>query len=33
MLEFLRAKQRHDPAEVFQSDWYRHYKRMFADGL
>ena len=33
MVEFLRAKQRHDPAEVFQSDWYRHYKRMFADRL
>jgi FAD/FMN-containing dehydrogenase len=33
MVEFLRAKRRHDPAEVFQSDWYRHYKRMFADQL
>jgi FAD/FMN-containing dehydrogenase len=33
MVEFLRAKRRHDPAEVFQSDWYRHYKRMFADRL
>ena len=33
MIEFLRAKRRHDPAETFQSDWYRHYKRMFADQL
>ena len=33
MVEFLRVKRRHDPAEVFQSDWYRHYKRMFADRL
>ena len=29
--EFLRLKRRHDPGEVFQSDWYRHYKQMFAD--
>mgnify|MGYP001186253539 FL=1 len=27
--EFLNLKRKHDPAEVFQSDWYRHYKRMF----
>jgi FAD/FMN-containing dehydrogenase len=33
MVEFLRAKRRHDPAEVFQSDWYRHSKLMFADQL
>jgi FAD/FMN-containing dehydrogenase len=33
MVEFLRAKRRHDPAEFFQSDWYRHYKAMFADQL
>ena len=33
MVEFLRAKRRHDPAEVFQSDWYRHYTRMFAGQL
>jgi FAD/FMN-containing dehydrogenase len=33
MVEFLRAKRRHDPAETFQSDWYRHYKEMFADQL
>jgi FAD/FMN-containing dehydrogenase len=31
--EFLRLKQQLDPAEVFQSDWYRHYRRMFADQL
>ena len=28
--EFLRLKKRLDPTEIFQSDWYRHYKRMFA---
>ena len=33
MVEFLRLKRLHDPDEVFQSDWYRHYKRMFADQL
>ncbi|MEK6325462.1 MAG: FAD-binding oxidoreductase [Acidobacteriota bacterium] len=27
--EFLRLKLKHDPGEVFQSDWYRHYKKMF----
>jgi FAD/FMN-containing dehydrogenase len=32
-VEFLRAKRRHDPAECFQSDWYRHYRTMFADAL
>ena len=30
-VEFLRLKQKYDPEERFQSDWYRHYKRMFAD--
>lgn len=30
---FLREKRRFDPAERFQSDWYRFYKRMFADAL
>ena len=29
--EFLDAKLRHDPEERFQSDWYRHYCRLFAD--
>jgi FAD/FMN-containing dehydrogenase len=33
MPDFLRAKRKHDTAEVFQSDWYRHYKTMFADRL
>ena len=33
MAEFLRLKRRYDPPEVFQSDWYRHYKQMFADRL
>jgi len=28
--EFLKLKRKHDPAEVFQSDWYRHYRKMFA---
>jgi len=28
--EFLLAKRRHDPDEVFQSDWYRHYRGLFA---
>jgi FAD/FMN-containing dehydrogenase len=29
--EFLKLKRRHDPQERFQSDWYRHYRTMFAD--
>lgn len=29
MREFLAAKRRFDPRELFQSDWYRHYRRMF----
>jgi FAD/FMN-containing dehydrogenase len=33
MAEFLRLKRQHDPGEVFQSTWYRHYKQMFADRL
>ena len=28
--EFLRLKKQYDPEERFQSDWYRHYKEMFA---
>jgi FAD/FMN-containing dehydrogenase len=28
--EFLRLKRRYDPAERLQSDWYRHYQKMFA---
>jgi len=31
--EFLRLKRKYDPEERFQSDWYRHYKTMFADSL
>lgn len=31
--EFLRLKQRVDPQERFQSEWYRHYRTMFADLL
>src|SRR5206468_287544 len=31
MREFLRLKKHYDPSEVFQSDWYRHYRAMFAD--
>ena len=27
--EFLRLKLKYDPDELFQSDWYRHYKEMF----
>ena len=28
---FLSLKRQHDPGEVFQSNWYRHYRQMFAD--
>jgi FAD/FMN-containing dehydrogenase len=31
--EFLAQKIRHDPHERFQSEWWRHYRRMFADRL
>jgi FAD/FMN-containing dehydrogenase len=31
--EFLRFKRKYDPQERFQSEWYRHYKAMFADRL
>jgi FAD/FMN-containing dehydrogenase len=31
--EFLRLKQKYDPEERFQSDWYRHYKDIFADSI
>ncbi|MDT7604302.1 MAG: hypothetical protein QOF61_2299 [Acidobacteriota bacterium] len=33
MPEFLRLKKRYDPSETFESDWYRHYREMFADEL
>lgn len=29
--EFLRLKKKYDPEERFQSEWYRHYKKMFAE--
>ena len=29
--EFLAMKERYDPAGVFQSDWYRHYRQLFAE--
>jgi FAD/FMN-containing dehydrogenase len=31
--DFLRLKKRYDPTEVFQSDWYRHYRRTFANDV
>lgn len=27
---FLAKKRQHDPGEIFQSDWYAHYRRMFS---
>jgi hypothetical protein len=32
-VEFLKLKKKYDPGELFQSDWYRHYRTMFADKL
>ncbi len=29
--KLLRTKRRYDPAERFQSDWYRHYRALFAE--
>ena len=31
--EFLRLKRKYDPDERIQSEWYRHYKQMFADRI
>ena len=31
MPDFLRFKRKYDPNEVFQSDWYRHYRQMFGE--
>ena len=31
MREFLELKRRHDPDELFQSNWYRHYRDMFSE--
>jgi FAD/FMN-containing dehydrogenase len=28
--EFLNLKRKYDPAETFQSDWYRYYRKVFA---
>jgi FAD/FMN-containing dehydrogenase len=33
MTGFLRRKRAYDPEERFQSDWYRHYRHMFAGTL
>ena len=32
MPEFLELKREYDPHELFQSEWYRHYRAMFAGG-
>ncbi len=32
-VEFLRLKQKYDPHERWQSDWFRHYRTMFADAI
>jgi FAD/FMN-containing dehydrogenase len=32
-VEFLKLKRRYDPQERFQSEWYRHYRAMFATEL
>ncbi len=32
-VDFLKLKLKYDPEEVFQSDWYRHYKKMFKNRL
>jgi len=32
-VDFLRLKKKYDPKERFQSEWYRHYRTMFADRL
>ena len=31
--EFLKLKRKYDPEERFQSDWYRHYRTMFAGSI
>ena len=30
--EFLRRKREHDPDELLQSQWYRHYRDLFGGG-
>jgi len=32
-IDFLKLKQKYDPAERFQSNWYQHYKEMFKQEL
>jgi FAD/FMN-containing dehydrogenase len=32
MPDFLKLKRKYDPKEIFQSDWYRHYRQMFGPG-
>ena len=32
-VEFLKLKKKYDAEERFQSDWYRHYRTMFADSV
>ena len=32
-IDFLRFKLKYDPQERFQSEWYRHYKKMFAEEI
>jgi FAD/FMN-containing dehydrogenase len=32
-VKFLKLKKKYDPEERFQSDWYRHYRSMFADSI
>ncbi len=32
-VDFLRLKKKYDPQERFQSEWYRHYRSMFAERL
>lgn len=29
--EFLKLKEVHDPTHLFQSDWWRHHRSLFAD--
>ncbi len=31
-IEFVKLKQKHDPAELFESNWYRHYKARLMRG-
>ena len=32
-VEFLKLKKKYDPSERLQSEWYRHYRKMFGDQL